>query len=520
MALSVPSFARYLAPALVPVLAAAPVAAEEYLTVEQALKLAFPGADSIPRRNELVDADARAALEGELRALRVPRAFSWYEGRKDGKSLGYAVIGNVRGKSMPITIMTVFAPDLAVRAVELLVYRESHGHEIRQQRFRDQFRGATLETPLQLKRDVRNLAGATISCRAVTDGVHDLLRVMHEVVGVRSAEEVAVASEPVAASVPGAAVPLTRKQVCMGTTLEVRLWAGSRAAAEEATSLAFAEMARLEARWSAFRPESEISQLGARAGGAPLAVAPETLDVLAKSKDWAQRTGGALDVTAAPLQALWRASLEAGVEPSAEELRATSERCGWRGIELDPAAGTARLSRAGARLDLGAIGKGYALDRVAAILERRGIRSGLLDFGGQILVLGPPPGADAFEIPLRDPRDPERVLTVLRVSRGSVATTADYERGLARGERRLSYVVDPRTGRPAAGLLGAVVVGDRALDTDALSTALFVLGRDEGLALAERLSARAWLFAADGDVRSSALLAAHPLERERTAEAR
>ena len=165
-------------------------------------------------------------------------------------------------------------------------------------------------------------------------------------------------------------------------------------------------------------------------------------------------------------------------------------------IDLSP--GLARLARPGCKLDFGAIGKGYALDRAGALLEKRGLVRALLNFGGQLLALDAPPGEAGWRVEVRDPAKPEATLATVRLSRASISTTADYERGLVIGERRMSHIVDPRTGRPVEGMLGVTVVCPTATEADALSTALFVLRGQDGSRYCADHSTRALIVPAQG----------------------
>ncbi|MCA9770934.1 MAG: FAD:protein FMN transferase, partial [Myxococcales bacterium] len=144
-----------------------------------------------------------------------------------------------------------------------------------------------------------------------------------------------------------------------------------------------------------------------------------------------------------------------------------------------------RLAHVGTRLDPGGIGKGYALDRAAAVLRARGVDRALLNFGGQLLALGPPPHSTGWPVRVRNPRG-EAPLATFDLARGSVATSADDERGLTIAGRRASHVVDPRSGLPSARNRGVTVFSPSGEIADAWSTALFVMEPGEALAAASR----------------------------------
>jgi thiamine biosynthesis lipoprotein len=501
-------FARALWLCLLAVVATAPRSrADVYLTEEQALKLAFPGADRIDKRLLALTASERDAIAAKLAGQDPPRVFKLWIGRKGAAIVGYAVIDDVLGKSEPITYMLAVDEKLSVRSVEILAYRESRGGEVRQPDWRAQFAGKDATSALRVGKDIRNIAGATISCRALTDGVRRELACLSVLAsGARCADtdahdagttgaparSRADGSAPTAAernmSVPigestashaagsAQATLVTRSRLSMGTALTIRAYVADAEAGMSALEPAFAEAARLDAMFTTFRDESEVSRLNRAAGGDEQPASPELLELCAASIEKSRLTQGAFDVTVGPLIALWRNAADSNTAPSADEIRSARQRVGWHGIELDRAHGRMRLARAGMALDFGAIGKGYALDRAAAQLEARGIHAALLDFGGQLLALDAPPGETAWIAEVRDPAHAARALTRLRLVRASISSTADYERGMMLRGRRISHVVDPRTGMPVEGMLGASVVAPTATEADALSTALYVLG--------------------------------------------
>ncbi|MFN0007414.1 MAG: FAD:protein FMN transferase [Planctomycetota bacterium] len=465
--------------------------AEVYLTEEQALGLAFPDAEIVERKLVLFTQAEREAIARASGRSEVPGTFRYFLGRRSGEVIGFAVIEDCLGKSEPITYMVATDGACRIRTVEILAYRESHGGEVRQPRWRGQFVGRSAESPLRVGTDIRNIAGATISCRSVTDAVRLQIACLEAARRASSrSSEVAEAAAPQGR--------LRRARLAMGTTLAISVCEPTAGRAGEAIDAAFAEIERLERILSTFRPESEASRLNHGAGGEPQPVGPELLDLLSRSRQITLRSGGAFDVTVGPLVALWKRSAESGALPTENDLTEARAACGLAVVETDPEHGRVRLARPGAALDFGGIGKGYALDRAAAALEDRGVHRALLDFGGQILALDPPPGEAGWTVELRDFRDPRRTRGSLRLVRASISTTADYERGLDIAGKPSSHVLDPRTGSPVEGMLGASVVCPTATEADALSTAIFVLGPRDGVELARRSGAAALLVPTEG----------------------
>lgn len=159
--------------------------AEVYLTPEQAIDLAFPDADEVQRQSLSLNAELRARIQERSRNRVAFSKMDVYIGMSQGKPVGYAMIHHVKGKARPITFMTVIGPDGKVRQVEILAYRESHGGEIRYPSFLKQFIGKNISDPIRNKMDIRNISGATISCRAVADGVRTIVSLWESVYAVR-----------------------------------------------------------------------------------------------------------------------------------------------------------------------------------------------------------------------------------------------------------------------------------------------------------------------------------------------
>jgi thiamine biosynthesis lipoprotein len=255
----------------------------------------------------------------------------------------------------------------------------------------------------------------------------------------------------------------------------------------DAAQEALDEVERVEAKLSHYRPDSEISDLNLRAAYEPVLVDPALAELLGRALALAEATDGAFDPTAGPLVKCWGFFRGEGRLPDAEAVAAARERVGWRLVEMDSAGRTVRFRREGVEVHLGAIGKGYAIDRAAEVLREVGIGAALLHGGtSTVCALGAPPGADAWRVGLRHPADPERRIAVVRLRNRALSTSGDYEQFFEAEGHRWGHILDPRTGEPARGVRSATILGDSATDTDALSTAAFVLGVEGARGLCER----------------------------------
>jgi FAD:protein FMN transferase len=292
--------------------------------------------------------------------------------------------------------------------------------------------------------------------------------------------------------------PATESFKSMGTLAAVTLGAADRDRLQAVTAEVCAEFDRLEGLLSTYREDSEISRLAGTAGRSGLRVSPDTYRILELSRTYGELTGGAFDITVGPLVRLWGFGVHpptAAPEPA--EIAATRKLVDFRRLELH--GGTAFLPE-GMSVDLGAIGKGFAVDHGTAILHRRGIRAGMIDLSGNIRVIGQAGPGEAWTIGVRNPFDKAQVLgTIALESDMAIATSGNYERFVELGGRRYSHIIDPRTGYPTGGMAGVTVVCPDATLADAMSTGLFVLGPEAGVRLIRESGCTGALFIPDKD---------------------
>jgi FAD:protein FMN transferase len=253
---------------------------------------------------------------------------------------------------------------------------------------------------------------------------------------------------------------------------------------------AFAELDRVGALVDASVPGAELARLHAAAGEGPVLLEPELFALLLEARRLATLSGGAYDPTLAALDGVWRFEAttegEAPAPPTDEAVEQARALVGHEGLVLDEGARTAALARAGQRVGLAGMARGWALDRAAAYLEERGVKSFLLAAGGDVVVRGTK-GDEPWRVGVQDPRAPGYFASFDVDKPMAVMTSGDYERFFVVGERRCHHVLDPRTGQPAQGARSVTVFAAEGAVADALSTAVFVLGPKAGLALVERL---------------------------------
>ncbi len=278
----------------------------------------------------------------------------------------------------------------------------------------------------------------------------------------------------------------------MGTTWSVVLAGAGRDREDLVTARAAidARLIAVNAGMSTWDPESELSRFNAARHTEPFVFSPDTFGVLALARDVSERSGGAFDVTVRPLVAAWGFGAGAripGDDPDAAELAALRERVGYRLLELDARAASARKARPDLEADLSAIAKGFGVDEIARALLELGWSDFLVEVGGEVRAHGERPGGGPWNVGIERPDEAGRVVhAVVGLADLSMATSGDYRNYYEEEGERRSHIVDPRTGRPVGHTLASVsVVAEEAVLADAWATALSVLGPEEGPAIAE-----------------------------------
>ncbi|MFV1968104.1 MAG: FAD:protein FMN transferase, partial [Pirellulaceae bacterium] len=259
-------------------------------------------------------------------------------------------------------------------------------------------------------------------------------------------------------------------------------------------------VASLEGKISGWNSQSETSAVNRSAGREATGIGPELYDLLDVSLTWARRTDGAFDITGGPLFDRWKRAREEGILPTESEIRSCLERIGHDQVILEES--TVRLTKPGMQIGFGAIGKGFAADRAASLLRRRGFENFIIDAGGDVLISGSR-GGTPWQVAIRHPRR-SGLLAVHGADDSAIATSGDYEQFSVIDDVRYAHILDPRTGWPARRLASVTVITRRGIDADALATALFVMGPKQGLAFVENLNDTETLMVLeDGTTRSS-----------------
>lgn len=271
----------------------------------------------------------------------------------------------------------------------------------------------------------------------------------------------------------------SKKEFLMDTEVEIILPQGS----EEDFAAAFNEMRRIEKSMDIHDPESEISRVNRLASKKAVQIGKEIFEILEESVEYSALTSGAFDVSIRPLSRLWGDRGKLKEIPEAREIEEKLPLVNYKNIILDERNQTVEFKKKGMVLDLGAIAKGYALDRAIKVLQGRGIKEALINAGGDIRVMG----ERVWKVGLQHPRKENEVLAVIRLKDQAIATSGDYQRYFIKEGKRYHHIVNPETGYPANECMSATIIGPSAIQTDILATGVFILGPEKGLELIESL---------------------------------
>jgi len=268
----------------------------------------------------------------------------------------------------------------------------------------------------------------------------------------------------------------------MGTVLEITLCNAQRT--PPTFDDLFTQVTSLEGQLTTFSPSSVVSRLNANAGHGPMAVSPAVHEILTLSLRYWRQTRGTFDVTVGPIVTMWRQASDSNTPPSEKAFQRARARVGGHLVRFSPDE-QVTLARTGMRLDLGGIGKGYAIDQLKAALQQRHQSNALLNFGqSSIWALGAPPDASGWRILVQRPNgEPAGVIT-LRDQALSISGTMGQP--FVVNGRRYGHIIDPRTGRPIQRNLQACILAPTATQAEALSKALLILGEKKGIALLQQ----------------------------------
>jgi len=245
-------------------------------------------------------------------------------------------------------------------------------------------------------------------------------------------------------------------------------------------SAALEQVHALEQQMTVYRDDSELSEINRRAFDGPVTVERRLFDLLSLAKRLAEATDGAFDPTSGPLIALWRDCRQNGRIPTADELAAVKQRMGIEKVRFDADSKTIRSLHNGVELDLGGIGKGHALDRIAEDMQERGFQDFLLHGGhSSVIARGHHYPCEGWPVGIRHPLFPKENWATVLLKESALSSSGSGVQSFRHAGKRYGHILDPRTGLPAEGMLSVTVLAPTAAEADALSTAFFVMGLEK-----------------------------------------
>lgn len=289
-------------------------------------------------------------------------------------------------------------------------------------------------------------------------------------------------------------------RLLMGTLVEITLKKDDKTSA----NLAFSEIEKLESIFSSYIPSSDVSKINGNAGLGPVVVSPLVIDVVSKALDISKKSDGAFDISMGAMGGLWKIT-DGGTVPKKSDITKKLKLVNYKNIVIDKSRNTVELKQEGMRIYLGGIAKGFIVGRAIEVLKSQGIKWGMVHAGGDMFLFNVDRKVKKdFVIGIQHPRDGNKLIGSIDVVEGSVSTSGDYERFFIEDGIRYHHILDPSTGYPASLSRSVTVVSKDPMLSDALSTAVFVMGHEKGLKMIEDIDgAEAIIMDLNGNIHTS-----------------
>ncbi|MGX5201657.1 FAD:protein FMN transferase [Aliikangiella sp. IMCC44632] len=266
----------------------------------------------------------------------------------------------------------------------------------------------------------------------------------------------------------------------MGTLAKVEFESANQKLASQLIKDVVGEMERIDRVMSPYKPNSELTQINENAAKGAMKISQEMFDILARSHYFAELTHGAFDISFSSVGYLY--NYREQVKPTASQIDQLRSAINYRNIQLNPQTQEVFFTDKRVKIDLGGIGKGYAVDRSIQILQRHGIQNAFVNAGGDSRIIGRK-NSRLWYIGIKHPRNPDKLLANMPLENVALSTSGDYERFFELEGKRYHHIIDPKTGDSAREIQSATIIADDSITADALSTSVFVLGVKEGMAL-------------------------------------
>jgi FAD:protein FMN transferase len=279
------------------------------------------------------------------------------------------------------------------------------------------------------------------------------------------------------------------QRIIMGTLNRIIAVATNKETAEKCVEAGFEQLELVDKQMSDHKEDSELSKINRRAFKEEVEANEPVFKVLEKSISYSKKSGGAFDITVGPLVDLFHEAGKKGIKPTQEQITQAKSKVGYEKLLLNKEKRTVRFAVDGMRLDLGAIAKGYAVDKAAEAMQKCGAIGGLANSGGEIRCFGAPPrDEEDWFVGVQDPRDTKNdlggpYLMVLKLKDASISTSGDYRRFTIIAGEKYNHIINPSAGTPEKEFSSVTIISDNSTDADALATAVSVMGLEKGLAM-------------------------------------
>lgn len=272
----------------------------------------------------------------------------------------------------------------------------------------------------------------------------------------------------------------------MGTDIELIASESDETKVNTAFDLVIEEMKRIENEMSEWREGTYVSRINQKAGKEAVIVPVELFNVISAAQKVSGLSDGAFDISWAAMRGIWKFTKGEERIPSSEEITKALPLINYKNIELNDSKKSVFLKKEGMAIGLGGIAKGYSVDKAMEILVRHGITNAIVKAGGDMRIQGTEDGKP-WDIGIQHPRDKSKVLSALHLSNISISTSGDYERFFIKDGVLYHHIIDPKTAMPARGCMSVTIIAPDTMTSDALSTAVFVLGPEKGMQLIQLL---------------------------------
>ena len=274
-----------------------------------------------------------------------------------------------------------------------------------------------------------------------------------------------------------------RTTLLMGGRFDITIVAQDSLTAEKNIDAVIAEITRIEYLISDWKPNTQISEVNRNAGIQPVKVDKEVFELTKRAIHFSEITNGGFDISFAAMDRIWKFDGSMTEMPSAEAIKKSVEKVGYKNIILDSVQSTIFLKLKGMKIGFGALGEGYATDKCRALMLSKGINAGIVNGSGDMSTWGKQPNGKPWKIGITKPFHPDKLLKAISLEKGAVTTSGSYEKFVVFNGKRYSHIINPATGYPATGLCSVTVFGPNAETANGLSTSLMVLGKTAGLDL-------------------------------------